>query len=159
MGIARGKGSLRSAVVASRHLILGVLERGAAHGYAIRRRLEALPGLRRPVESSRVYALLRELERTGQVVAREHVHGGGVRRVYRLTTRGRTTLDRWFARPVRANAITRRPLLLRLAVSSAPSAAQTAALRDAAAALRRRAVRPVAQPPLSSGSEDVARAS
>jgi DNA-binding PadR family transcriptional regulator len=157
MGIARGKRSERSALVASRHLILGVLARGAAHGYAIRRRLDALPGLRRPIESSRVYALLRELERTGQVVAREDLHGGGVRRVYRLTTRGRTMLDRWLVRPVRASAITRRPLLLRLAASSAPGAAQIASLRDAAAALRRRAVRPV-QPSPSSGSEDGARA-
>ena len=135
--------------MASRHLILGVLARGAAHGYAVRRRLGALPGLRRPIESSRVYALLRELEHAGQVVAREEARGGGVRRVYRLSPRGRDTLDRWLARPVRASAVTRRSLLLRLAASGAPGApdaAQAAALRGAVTALRGRTARSAAEP-------------
>jgi DNA-binding PadR family transcriptional regulator len=156
MGVVHAERSERGAVMASRHLILGVLARGAAHGYAVRRRLDALPGVRRPIESSRVYALLRELERAGQVVAREEACGGGVRRVYRLSPLGRGALDRWLVRPVRASAVTRRSLLLHLAASSAPSAAQAAALRQAAATSRGRTARSSAEP--FPGSRATARA-
>jgi DNA-binding PadR family transcriptional regulator len=133
--------SERGRVVTSRYLILAALSRGEAHGYSIHRRVEAFPGVGRKVESSRVYALLRQLESSGLVTAREVMHGGATRRVYRISARGCRALDAWLARPVRANAVTRRPLVLHLAVRGTLDAAQRASLYSAAQLLRRRAAR------------------
>jgi DNA-binding PadR family transcriptional regulator len=141
--------------LASEHLILGVLLRAPGHGYEIRRRLAALPGLQRPMESSQVYALLHRLEDRGLLAAREEPRAPGqVRRIYRLSARGRRAIESWLARPVRAGAAARRPLVLRLAAGCAPRPSARA-LGEALRTLRRRVARGAAAESQASG---VARA-
>ena len=77
-------------------MVLSTLERGAAHGLEILRRLEeAGCGLLRLKEGS-LYPALYRLEAAGEVAAvwEEEPHGrrGARRRIYRLTARGKRKL-------------------------------------------------------------------
>src|SRR5580765_5556450 len=78
-------------------LLLSALEQGEAHGLEILRRLEeAGCGLLRLKEGS-LYPALYRLEAAGEVKAawEAETHGrrGARRRIYRLTAKGRRTLD------------------------------------------------------------------
>src|SRR5262245_34390104 len=78
-------------------LILSTLERGAAHGLEILRRLEeAGCGLLRLKEGS-LYPALYRLEAAGQVQAvweaEPHGRRGARRRIYRLTAKGSRALN------------------------------------------------------------------
>src|SRR5436190_3937456 len=77
-------------------MVLSTLERGAAHGLEILRRLEDTGcGLLRLKEGS-LYPALYRLEEAGEVKAvwEEQPHGrrGARRRIYRLTARGQRSL-------------------------------------------------------------------
>jgi DNA-binding PadR family transcriptional regulator len=80
------------------YLLMAMLEKGAAHGYQLKQRVDALlpPGAR-PVNIGQVYGTLGRLARdgsvTGRVAGRE---GGPERTVYELTDAGREQLRRWF---------------------------------------------------------------
>lgn len=73
-------------------LILGVLHRGDFHPYEIRRRLEnAMVECYTDVDVGTLYYAVRQLEKEGRIEALSHerVARGGMRTVYRITTKGR----------------------------------------------------------------------
>jgi DNA-binding PadR family transcriptional regulator len=104
--------------MAVKHLVLGVLASGPASGYRVGRRVAALGGLARRVESSRVYATLAAVERAREVAVQTTRDADGrSRRLFHLTDRGRRELDRWIERPVAASEWLRQPLLAKVAVA------------------------------------------
>lgn len=84
-------------------LILAALEREAAHGWDIWRRLEAASGGALALKEGSLYPALYRLEREGLIAARREAstaeRPGPPRRVYRLTAKGRRRLsaarDEW----------------------------------------------------------------
>lgn len=78
------------------HALLGILARGPAHGYDLKREHDArFPGAK-PLAYGQVYATLARLERDGHVQVAEMAQGGGPERtVYAMTSEGRRTLDDW----------------------------------------------------------------
>jgi DNA-binding PadR family transcriptional regulator len=73
-------------------LILGVLHRGDFHPYEIKRRLEnAMVECYTDVDVGTLYYAVRQLEKEGLIAALSHerVARGGMRTVYRITTKGR----------------------------------------------------------------------
>lgn len=87
----------------ARLLILGVLHRGDFHPYEIKRRLEkAMVECYIDVDVGTLYYAIRQLEKEGLIaaVSRERVARGGVRTVYRITSKGKaefqTLLHRQF---------------------------------------------------------------
>lgn len=78
------------------HVLLGVLARGPAHGYDLKREHDArFPGAKE-LAYGQVYAALQRLERDGLVEVVETVQESGPERtVYALTAEGRRELDRW----------------------------------------------------------------
>jgi len=88
----------------ARLLILGVLHRGSFHPYEIKRRLEnAMVECYVDVDVGTLYYAIRQLANDGLIstVSRERVARGGMRTVYRITTKGkaefRELLHRQFA--------------------------------------------------------------
>jgi DNA-binding PadR family transcriptional regulator len=76
----------------ARLLILGVLHRGNFHPYEIKRRLEsAMVECYIDVDVGTLYYAVRQLERDRLIstVSRERVTRGGMRTVYRITTKGK----------------------------------------------------------------------
>jgi PadR family transcriptional regulator, regulatory protein PadR len=73
-------------------LVLAILERGPAHGYAIIESLRDGSGGVFDLPEGTVYPALHRLERSGTVTSRREVIGGRERRVYRLSKKGRTAL-------------------------------------------------------------------
>lgn len=98
------------------HLVLGVLARGPAHGYRLRRELEAMLGPSHGPEPSRLYAVLRALRDAHLVAARYETVRGRVRRVHEITPRGRAEHRAWLGRSGGCAAFLRRPLLVKVAV-------------------------------------------
>jgi DNA-binding PadR family transcriptional regulator len=78
------------------HALLGILARGPAHGYDLKREHDVrFPGAR-PLAYGQVYATLARLERDGHAEIAETARGGGPERtVYALTPEGRLTLADW----------------------------------------------------------------
>jgi PadR family transcriptional regulator PadR len=74
-------------------LILAVLESGPAHGYAIVEQLRARSDGVFDLPEGTIYPALHRLERGGLAASRREVIGGRERRVYRLSTRGRSALS------------------------------------------------------------------
>lgn len=78
-------------------VLLGLLERGPAHGYDLKARHDAHLSARR-LALPQVYATLSRLERDGLIVKDAVVRGGGPERtVYRVTDDGIARLDDWLA--------------------------------------------------------------
>lgn len=74
-------------------LILGVLQRGPLHGYAISRTIEEISEGALHLGESVVYPTLRSLEEDGLVAsAWEITEAGPARKVYTLTSEGRSAL-------------------------------------------------------------------
>jgi DNA-binding PadR family transcriptional regulator len=77
-------------------LVLAALERGAAHGWEICRRLEHAAGQVLRMKEGSVYPSLYRLERQRLIAARwekgESERRGPRRRIYRLTPKGRRRL-------------------------------------------------------------------
>ena len=75
-------------------LLLAVLARGPAHGYAIIEALRDRSDGGFDLAEGTVYPALHRLEREGLLVSRWGEAGGRRRRVYRLTRRGRAARER-----------------------------------------------------------------
>jgi PadR family transcriptional regulator PadR len=75
-------------------LLLSVLEDGSAHGYGLVEALREQSEGAFDLAEGTVYPALYRLERRGLVASRWKSVGGRRRRVYRLTSRGRTALER-----------------------------------------------------------------
>ena len=75
-------------------LVLAVLARGSAHGYAVIESLREQSAGAFDLPEGTVYPALHRLERQGEVASEWSDAGGRRRRVYRLTRRGRTSLGR-----------------------------------------------------------------
>jgi DNA-binding PadR family transcriptional regulator len=76
----------------ARLLILGVLHRGNFHPYEIKRRLEnAMVECYTDVDVGTLYYAIRQLEKEALIatVSQERVARGGMRTVYRITSKGR----------------------------------------------------------------------
>ncbi len=73
-------------------LILAVLETGPAHGYAIVDQLRARSDGVFDLPEGTIYPALHRLERAGLATSRREIISGRERRVYRLSTRGRSAL-------------------------------------------------------------------
>ena len=74
-------------------LLLAVLARGPAHGYALIEALRDRSEGSFDVPEGTVYPALHRLEQAGAVASRWSEAGGRRRRVYRLTRRGRRVLQ------------------------------------------------------------------
>ncbi len=73
-------------------LVLAILERGPAHGYAVIESLRECSAGFFDLPEGTIYPALHRLERAGTVASRREVVGGRERRVYRLTAKGRAAL-------------------------------------------------------------------
>ncbi len=103
-------------------LILGMLQLGPAHGYALRERIRAELGPAWRVGTSQLYASLRRLEEGGFVRGTpEEAAGGPPRVVYALTPAGEERFGAWlhgrlpFRRRERGAHLVRLYFLLRFA--------------------------------------------
>ena len=80
--------------------MLGLLRRGAQHGYDLKRAHDALLPAGRPVAYGQVYAALDRLHRRGLIeVAAVQRADGPDRTVYALTDAGREELEAWMTTP------------------------------------------------------------
>ncbi len=87
--------------MATAELVLGLLHRGPAHGYDVKRGHDAWFPDSRPLAFGQVYTTLSRLERDGLVeVVDRASEGGPERTVYGLTQKGREHLAAWLAEPI-----------------------------------------------------------
>jgi DNA-binding PadR family transcriptional regulator len=85
----------------ARLLVLGMLHRGDLHPYEIKRRLEmAMVECYLDIDTGTLYYAIRQLEKEGSIeaVAQERVARGGMRTIYRITTKGRDEFQAGFFR-------------------------------------------------------------
>jgi PadR family transcriptional regulator PadR len=77
--------------------ILGALAKGEAHGYEVAQRLSELRSFAaQPADHAGIYRALGSMERAGYVEARwETPKSGPARKVFRLTSAGRSCLGQW----------------------------------------------------------------
>ena len=75
-------------------LLLGVLEEGPAHGYAVIERLRVRSTDVFDLPEGSVYPALHRLEREGFIKSDWAIESGRRRRTYKLTRRGRSELSR-----------------------------------------------------------------
>jgi DNA-binding PadR family transcriptional regulator len=73
-------------------LLLAVLEQGPAHGYAVIEALRERSDGAFDLPEGTIYPALHRLERSGAITSTRERAGGRERRVYRLSTKGRTAL-------------------------------------------------------------------
>jgi DNA-binding PadR family transcriptional regulator len=87
--------------MATAELVLGLLHRGPAHGYDVKRGHDAWFPDSRPLAFGQVYTTLARLERDELVeVVDKGSEGGPERTVYGLTDKGREHLANWLAEPI-----------------------------------------------------------
>lgn len=82
------------------HGLLGLLLRGAAHGYELKRTIDQEFAPFWQIDFAQLYRSLAKMTRAGWV--RVHIASGGqgpVRKVYALTPRGRAEFSHWLAQP------------------------------------------------------------
>lgn len=78
------------------HALLGILARGPAHGYDLKREHDARFPTTKPLAYGQVYATLTRLQRDGLVEVAEVATGGGPERtVYAITAAGEAELASW----------------------------------------------------------------
>ena len=84
-----------------REVILGVLAKGSAHGYELKAAIEGLFGDAWPsINIGQIYTTLGRLERDGLVAGRQVAQANRPdKKVYDLTTEGRTELGDWLRTP------------------------------------------------------------
>jgi molybdate-binding protein/DNA-binding PadR family transcriptional regulator len=88
--------------MAPTHALLGLLARGARHGYELKRTVDAEFAPYWRIDFAQLYRSLAKMTRAGWVKARvEPGAGGPDRKVYTLTARGRQTFDAWLGEPAR----------------------------------------------------------
>ena len=83
--------------------VMAVLDRGEAHGYEIGQRLEHLHSFAiQPADYAGIYRALNQMERDGYLISRwDTSEAGPARKVFRLTSSGRSCLGQW-SRTLRA---------------------------------------------------------
>ncbi|MBW3622189.1 MAG: helix-turn-helix transcriptional regulator [Armatimonadetes bacterium] len=74
-------------------LLLAVLHRNPAHGYAVIEELRRLSGETFDLPEGTVYPALHRLERNGMIASRWSEESGRKRRIYELTPQGRKALE------------------------------------------------------------------
>jgi DNA-binding PadR family transcriptional regulator len=80
------------------HVLLGILERGPAHGYDLKRTHDERFPSAKPLAYGQVYAALAKLAGDGLVeVAETHQEGGPERTTYAITPAGIAMLESWLA--------------------------------------------------------------
>lgn len=80
--------------------LLGLLDLGPSHGFALKRRYDGLLGQDRELRFGQVYATLGRLERDGLVNGVGFEPGEGAdRRVYAITHDGVASFDTWLTTP------------------------------------------------------------
>ncbi|PFG20901.1 PadR family transcriptional regulator [Serinibacter salmoneus] len=80
--------------------LLGLLDAGSTHGFALKRRYDGLLGHGRELRFGQVYATLARLERDGLAGGVGLEPGEGAdRKVYAITPDGVAELDRWLSTP------------------------------------------------------------
>ena len=98
-----------------RYAIMGLLERGEMHGYRLKSAFEERLGPVWTINFGQIYQVLKDLKRRGLVEARfdsgRHHMG---RWMYKLTARGRRSLQTWVQRSPRLPAPVRDELFIRL---------------------------------------------
>ncbi|MCW2839361.1 MAG: putative PadR family transcriptional regulator [Aeromicrobium sp.] len=78
------------------HVLLGILERGPAHGYDLKRSHDQHFPSARPLAFGQVYAALAKLTADGLVEVAETQQGGGPERTtYAITAAGVDSLESW----------------------------------------------------------------
>jgi DNA-binding PadR family transcriptional regulator len=88
------------AVVSTAFTLLGLLEPSPSHGYELKRTFDQRFGNDRPLPFGQVYATLGRLERDGRaVVVGIEAGEGPERKLYAITDKGVTDLERWLAEP------------------------------------------------------------
>lgn len=99
--------------------LLALLGQRSMYGYQLRGEFEARTGATWPLNVGQVYTTLGRLERDGLVEPAEEDADGHV--FYRLTDKGRSEVERWFATPVERSSRPRDELAIKLAMAvSAP---------------------------------------
>lgn len=82
------------------HALLGLLERGPAHGYTLKRDYDARFGHDKPLAYGQVYSSLARFERHGWAEVVDVEAGlGPERKRYRITGEGVTVVDDWVYEP------------------------------------------------------------
>ena len=107
-----------------RYAIMGLLERDEMHGYRIKAEFEDRLGPVWRVNFGQIYQVLKDLKRRGLVEARLDVgerHMG--RWVYKLTARGRRSLQTWLQRSPHLPSPVRDELFIRLLALAGNSSA------------------------------------
>ena len=100
------------------YALLGLLRKGDAHGYSLRRTFEECTGSVWELNAGQVYQTLHNLERCSLVAGREDRCGRGqARRVFRITAKGEDVLDAWLSRNPRWPFAFRDELLIRFVLS------------------------------------------
>jgi DNA-binding PadR family transcriptional regulator len=85
------------------YAVLGLvaLRNEGAHGYRLKQELESLCDDFWEINYGRLYRILDQLDQAGDLDSRDQVQRGKPsRKVYRITERGRQTLDDWLLQPV-----------------------------------------------------------
>ena len=106
-----------------RYAIMGLLENREMHGYAVKAAFEARLGPVWSINFGQIYQVLKDLRRRGLVEGR---YDNGARHLgrwtYKLTARGRRSLETWLRRSPRPPQPTRHELFIRLlALEGKPS--------------------------------------
>lgn len=96
-----------------RHTLLGILDWIPSHGYALREMAKGYSWLY-PMTNANIYPTLRQLEGEGFVEHRDEVHEGRLRKIYNITSDGRSELRRWLADPTEQQGTWRDPALLKI---------------------------------------------
>ena len=82
------------------YALMGLLTRGARHGYALRRELEEEFGADWRIDFGQLYRVLATLRRRRWISGRRtHSAQGPTQTLYTLTPRGRTEFSRWLEQP------------------------------------------------------------
>src|SRR5581483_2844755 len=80
--------------------LLGLLVRGDAYGYELKRIVETEFNPCWQIDFAQLYRSLAKLQARGWVRVRKTAgEGGPDRKIYSITVRGRTAFDRWLAEP------------------------------------------------------------
>jgi len=96
MRLTRAIRSVNSHGVSTVHVLLGLLSRGARHGYELKRDHDQRLPRAKPIAFGQVYATLGRLQRDGLVEEVERDRAGGPDRTsYALTDAGREALASW----------------------------------------------------------------
>lgn len=84
-------------------MLLGLLERGPAHGYLLQQAYDSKFGKQRPVKRAQVYSTPSRLHRDGQVTVVGNDRDGGPDRTWYALTRDEVTaLESWIDTPEQA---------------------------------------------------------